>query len=88
MRALTWWRRPAEPREGSVCLTRKRADGRIWARCLQTGPFLLGRFAEGLRVPGGERGRVGKLKIMILIVAIKSGQEYEKGKSRQETVTF
>lgn len=35
-----------------------------------------------------ERERVGKLKIMIIIVAIKSGQEYEKGKSRQETVTF
>lgn len=34
------------------------------------------------------RERVEKLKVMIIIVATKSGQEYEKGKSRQETVTF
>lgn len=51
----TWWRRPAEPREGSVCPTRKKVDGQIWALCRQTGPFPLGRFEEGLRDPEGEK---------------------------------
>lgn len=49
---LTWWRRRVEPREGYVCPTRRAADGQIWALCQQTGPFLLGRFEEGHRVPG------------------------------------
>lgn len=47
----TWWRRQAEPREDSVCLTRRAADGQIWALCPQTEPFLRGRFEEDHRVP-------------------------------------
>lgn len=49
---LTWWRKPAEPREGSVYLTRTTADGQIWDLCRQTEPFLRGRFEEGLHDPG------------------------------------
>lgn len=51
---LTWWRKPAEPREGSVCLTRTAADGQIWALYQQTELFLQGRSEEGLRVPGNK----------------------------------
>lgn len=65
---LTWWCRLAEPREGSVCLTRTAAGGQIWALCQQTGLFPLGRFEEGHRVPG----RKEKIKTTLLRIQIRT----------------
>lgn len=76
---LTWWRRRAEPREGSVCLTRTEADGQILALCRQTEPFLLGRFEGGHRVPG----RAEQEETTLLCTRIRTKQVQE-GKGRQE----
>lgn len=76
---LTWWRRRAEPREGSVCPTRTGADGQILALCRQTEPFLLGRSEGGHRVPG----RAEQEETTLLCIQIWTKQVQE-GKERQE----